>query len=141
MVRSECLKFLKIHGSLNFLQPNNTEAGRHLSQSHVIYLKSILINCSEYDNYSPSYCQGTYTNCFLKICVCLFGFQSFYALHFNFIHNVNAMVSPIRKLKIRTSEIFYAFFLVGTFTLFLLVVFEPASIPSNTSVSESERYF
>ena len=58
------------------------------------------------------------------------------------MHNVNAMVSPIRKIKVRTSELLYAFFLVGTFTLFLLVVFEPASIPpSNTSVYESERYF
>ena len=125
----------------NFYNQTIQKQDAYSLQSNVIYLKIILINCSEYDNYSPSYCQGTYTNCFLKIYVCLFGFQSFYALHFNFIHNVNAMVSPIRKIKIRTSEIFYAFFLVGTFTLFLLVVFEPASIPSNTSVSESERYF
>ena len=60
------------------------------------------------------------------------------------MHNVNAMVSPFRKVKIRlrTSEILYAFFLVGTFTLFLLVVFEPASIPpSNTRIYGSERYF
>ena len=71
----------------------------------------------------------------------LFGFQSFYAVHFNFMHNVNAMVSPIRKVKIRTSELLYAFFLVGTFTLFLFVVFEPASVaPSNTRIYESERY-
>lgn len=51
-----------------------------------------------------------------------------------------AMVSPIRKIRIRNCEICYAFFLVVTFTFFLLIVFEPVSVPINTERgSETER--
>ena len=50
------------------------------------------------------------------------------------------MVTPIRKIKTRHCEICYAFFLVVTFTFFLLIVFEPVSVPFNTeSGSEMER--
>ena len=51
-----------------------------------------------------------------------------------------SMVTQIRKIKIRNCEICYAFFLVVTFTFFLLIVFEPVSVPINTKRgSETER--
>ena len=54
----------------------------------------------------------------------------------------NAMLSSIRNMRfLRKCGIWYALFLVGTFTLFLFVVFESESIMlSRKNGSETERY-